>query len=180
MGAIAWALCASVVLVLLVLSRGFRLVAMSLLAVIVVGGGALYYVSWQSGIAEARASESRIAHSEVRLESLQLRSSGYRYEIRGRITNLSPRYTLDRAIVKTVMRDCDRVIDAKDYVAAVDAGRDPMEPACLVIGESDKSLYVDVPPGQARDFSETFGFSPSISPKGRLVWSQSVIGTASW
>ena len=150
-------LVAIVVTVLLVLSAGFRKLALWLV-VLAVAGIAIVHFNYKS---ESAAALTRIPVSQLSLEGLSLDTSGsYGYSLSGRIKNNSPTSTLTQARLLVTFQDCT--------VEASTSG-------CLTIGEESLTAYVNVPPGQARDFKQSIVFQ-GVTPraKGRLVWHCSV------
>jgi hypothetical protein len=47
---------------------------------------------------------------------------------------------------------------------------------CVTIEEKNESVYLTIPPGQARDFQESI-YLGTLKPKGRLEWNYSVLQT---
>jgi hypothetical protein len=83
--------------------------------------------------------------------------SGYR--LAGRVTTRSSQFKLKQIWLVVKVRDC------KDATP---------QSSCIVIGENSESVYFDVPPGQARDFSESVRFAGPLNVKGRLLWDYSI------
>lgn len=144
---------AIVILVLLVISAGFRKFALTLLVTCAVVGFVLYH---QHKSEEAKAL-SRVDINEIAFDNVRLLGSDYRdYEIVGRVKNNSNQYTLKGVNLKITFRDCPQ--------------RDSLD-GCVVIGEIDEFLSLNIPPGQARDFEESvYLYGDKMKPKGRLVW----------
>lgn len=151
----AW-LTGIVVLILLVIFPGFRKVAGGLIALAVVVGG-FFYLQIER---EESRSRSRITNSELVFENVALKPDYSSYKLVGRIKNNSAKYTLKQVTFVVTMQDC--------------AG-ESRSPQCITIGESNETLYLSVPHGQARDFDEAVYFSDGIlNPKGHLEWNYSV------
>jgi hypothetical protein len=146
-----------IVLILLVVSPGFRKFAGGLIALAALVGGFLYFKNEQ----EESRSLSRIKNSELVFENVTLKPDYSRYKILGRIKNNSPKYTLKQVTFTISMQDCSG---------------DERSPNCITIGESNETAYLNIPPGQARDFEEFVYFSGGgLKPKGRLEWDYSVL-----
>ncbi|NMG42866.1 hypothetical protein GPA22_03830 [Aromatoleum toluvorans] len=144
------------VLVLLVVSSGFRKFALGLVALTVAGGGLLYI---QSELEQSR-SLSRIAISELAFENVALKPEYSGYKLSGRIMNNSTNYTLKQVKLVVTMQDCTGATGSQN---------------CITIGESSEYLYLGIPPVQARDFEEPVYFAGrGLNPKGHLQWSYSV------
>lgn len=202
----AWAIVVSTVLVLLVLSRGFRIVALGLVALLLAAVAIHYYL-------DDLRPRSLIPVSELVLEDVVLGGS---YKLSGRVKNNSKKYALERVTLVVTMRDCNTVgdgseleslfdprqIEALRRAAAADEAGTPgaaddarrlvklitqtpipytanMKLAdCVTIGESKNHIYTDVPPGQTRDFQESVHFDGTLVPKHWLIWHSVVSETS--
>lgn len=151
----AWAIVVATVLVLTVASRGFRLVALIMCAIALLGIGAVMAFSWLGQL----ASHSRIAPSELAFENVTLEPSYGDYSLKGRVVNHSDHYALESVEVLVTMNDCPSMVYSRD---------------CVAIGQDNTYIFANVPPGQARDFSDPVIFSEPLDPKGRLVWNYSI------
>jgi hypothetical protein len=137
------------VLVLLVFSAGFRKFA---LISALVGGSAIGLL-YMNSASESKASHSRISAADLQFDNVQLSSPYGSYSISGRVTNKSATYTLSNVELLITAQDCDG------------------NPAhCTTIGEKSTYLWEDVPPGQARDFSNSVFFSSPFHPRGQFRW----------
>lgn len=146
-----------IVLILLVVSPGFRKFAGGLITVAVLVGVFFYFKNER----EESRSLSLIKKSELVFENVTLKPDYSSYEIVGRIKNNSPRYTLKQVTFMIRMQDC--------------SGGEPSQ-NCITIGESNETVYLNIPPGQARDFGEFVFFSGGgFKPNGRLEWNYSVL-----
>lgn len=147
----AW-LIGIVVLVLLVASAGFRKFAVGLVALGAAVGGVVYLYNER----EESHSLSRIPVSQLVFENVTLQPDYSSYKISGRIKNNSEKFTLKEVTLVVTMDDC---------------ADESLSQSCLSIGESSESVYIDIPPGQARDFEDSMYFSGgALKPKGRLAW----------
>ena len=141
-----------VVLVLLVVSVGFRKFVVGLVALGAAVGGVVYLNNER----EESRSLSRIPVLQLIFENVLLRPDYSGYKISGRIKNTSAQFTLKEVIYIVTMQDC--------------TGESPSN-NCVTIGESTESVYPNVPPGQARDFEDSVYFTGgTLKPKARLVW----------
>ena len=139
-----------VVLVLLIVSSGFRKFAGVLVLVAVIGG----FIYWQYQKNEEKQSKTRIKPSELLFEDISLKSSyGSGYDMVGRITNNSSQFTLKGVQLKLTFKDCDK--DNKD---------------CIIVAEDNEYIYVNIPPKQARDFKESVYLHSDLKIKGKMVW----------
>lgn len=151
----AW-LAGIVVLILLVVFPGFRKFAGGLVALAVVVGGFFYLQNER----EESHSLSRIKNHELIFENVTLNPDYSSYKIAGRIKNNSAKYTLKEVTLIVTMQDCSGESRSQN---------------CITIGESNETMYITVPPGQARDFDESVYFpGENINPKGHLAWNYSV------
>lgn len=98
-----------------------------------------------------------ISPGELQLNNLQM-TQQYRssYRMTARLVNASSEYALRRVTIKITASDCET--DGDD---------------CIVIGEAERILSVDIPPGQARDVVEQYVF-PRFSLQGELQWSHAL------
>jgi cell division protein FtsL len=109
--------------------------------------------------AERELARTRITPSEVEFVDLTLRPSQGTgsYTLLGRVRNRSARYALSELRVKITMRDC-------------------VAPAnCETVGEVEQPMYLNVPPGQARDLNEFVHFRDLGQPRGKHEWDYGVI-----
>jgi len=150
---------AILVLLLLVVSAGFRKFALGLVVLAVAGGTIFYLYNEQ----ERDRSLTRIPASQLGLESVRLNTDYSGYKLSGRIKNNSAQFTLTQVVFAVTMQDC--------------IGEAPSQ-NCVTIGETKESVYLNIPPGQARDFQDSVYFSGgTLKPKGQLVWNYSVSQT---
>lgn len=144
-----------IILILLVASAGFRKFAGGLILVVAVGG----LLFWQYQENEEKKSKNRVTPSELIFEGVSLKSSyGSSYDIVGRITNTSNKYTVKGVQLKLTFRDCEKENKSK----------------CIIVAEENENLYVSIPPNQARDFSESVYLYSDLNIKGELVWDYKV------
>lgn len=145
-----------IVLVLLIVSSGFRKFAGVLIGLAALVGGFFYLKNEQ----EESRSLSRIKNSELVFETVTLKPNYSSYKMVGRIKNNSPKYTLKKVTFMVSVNDCVGEAGSRN---------------CITIGESNVNAYLIVPPGQARDFEESVYFSGGgLKPKNRLEWNYSV------
>ena len=146
-------LLAIVAIVLAIYSRGFRLVAAG---VIVVGAVVIAY-SIASSKHESEAARRLIPLTDVEIDDARL---GGLDHFTGRIRNSNQSHTLSSFDLKVTLRDC------------APSGQ------CEVVGQTNTSVYANVPPGQARDVSHYVFFSPSPRIRGRMEWSYVIDATS--
>ena len=146
-----------VVLILLVVSAGFRMFAVVFVLILVVGG----FIFWQYQEYEERESKGRISQSELVFEGVSLKSSyGSSYDFVGRIINNSNKYTLKNVQLKLTFRDCEK--ESKN---------------CIVIHEDSENIYINIPPKQARDFKENVYLNSDLNLKGEMAWDYEIVYT---
>lgn len=143
-----------VIVILLVVSAGFRKFAGVLILVCAVGG----FLYWQYQENEERESKRRIPVSELKFDGVSLKSSYGSYDMVGRITNNSPKYTLKAVQLKLTFKDCEKL--------------NPNN--CIVVAEDNEHIYLNIPSGQARDFKEGVYLSSNLNIKGNMVWSYAI------
>jgi hypothetical protein len=102
---------------------------------------------------EAELSKHRIAASEVEFQDLLLTSD--LSHLRGRVKNNSPRYDLESAELRIILKDC-------------------MGSNCDVVGQTEESIRMNVPPGQTRGIEEYLYFSNVPKLRGTLQWEYKV------
>ena len=140
-----------VVLILLVVSAGFRKFAGIFVLIAVIGGVIYWQYQEKYQENEEKQSKTRIKQSELLFEDVSLKTSyGSPYMV-GRITNNSSQYTLKEVQLKLTFRDCDK--DNKN---------------CIIVAEDDLFFYINIPPKQARDFKKSV--YPNLKIKGKMVW----------
>jgi hypothetical protein len=140
-------------IVLAIYSRGFRLVA----AGVIVVGAVLIVYSTASFNNEREAARSLIPLTDVEIDDARL---GGFDRFTGRIRNSNRSHTLSSFDVKVTIRDC------------APSGQ------CEVVGQTNTSVYANVPPGQARDFSDYLFFNPPPRIRGRMEWSYVIDATS--
>ena len=145
-----------VVLILLVVSAGFRKFALGLVVLASAVGG-FFYLQNES---EKSRALSRIPLSELVFENVTLKPDYSNYELSGRLKNNSARFTLKQVNLLVTMQDCTGESRSQN---------------CVTIGEGEEDMYLSIPPGQARDFNKSVYFSGgTLSPNGHFEWHYSV------
>jgi len=129
-----------------------------LLILVAVGAVVLYEMDRRQK-AERGVAKTRIKPNEVELVDLAFRpgSGTGSYTLVGRTRNRSTQYTLSEVRLRLTMRDCTGSND------------------CEIVGETEKSLYTSVPPGQARDLDEYVHFSGMRQPRGKYQWEYQIV-----
>ena len=146
-----------IILILLVVSAGFRKFAGTLVAIAVIAGF-LYY---QYEKREEKLSMQRIPISEITFQDVILKPSYSSYELVGRITNNSKLYSINEVQLKLTFRDCVKNDESK----------------CVIFAEENEHIYINIPPKQARDFKEGIYLYSDLKVKGKLVWDYQVVYT---
>ena len=144
-----------VILILLVISSGFRKFA-GMLVLVAGVGGFIYYQIEQN---EEKNSLKRVKASELVFEDVKLQPSYGSYDIVGRITNTSGNYTVNKVKLKITFRDC----------------KNKNQTDCIVISDETEEMYLRIPPKQARDFKKGIYLSSNTKAKGNLVWNYNVL-----
>jgi len=157
------ALVVIVVLFLLIKSAGFRKAALVMFGLLALGAFLLYV--WITRSDNERARKDEQAKTLIKLNEVEVidpRLSFSTYDGRqpdkliGRIRNNS-RYPIEELEFSLTFRDCNS------------------DRNCEIIGESNPSVFISVPPGQSRDFS-TYVSGGQMVPRGKLEWQYSLKG----
>lgn len=146
-----------VILILLIISAKFR----KFFGVLVLASATGGFLYWQYEKHEEEQSKSRISPSELFFEGVSLNSSYGSYNIVGRITNNSDKYTLNEVQLKITFRDCDKGTQKN----------------CIIIAQNNETIYINIPPKQARDFKEGVYLNSDVHFKGEMVWDYSIEST---
>lgn len=140
-----------VVLVLLVVSAGFRHLVLGIVALGAIIGGVVYLHNEN----EDQKARSRIPSSELFFEGVVLNTEYGSYKMSGRLTNRSARFTLTQVRFLVTMDDCPT---------------SDSPTGCVTVGESYSTEYLDIPPGQARDFKSYVHFPSDMKIKSHPQW----------
>lgn len=146
-----------IILILLLVSAGFRKFAGIFVLVCVVGG----LLFWQYQEYEKNKSRNRIAFSELVFKNISFRPSNGNYEMTGRLINNSEKYTLKGVQLRIIARDC-----------AYDAD-------CIVILDGNEYIYINIPAKQARDFKKDIYLYSDQNIRDKLIWDYSIEYTES-
>lgn len=160
----AW-IFAAVVLFLLVMSRGFRLFCLwGSLILIVLGGIGWGGYSLYEWYVESRA-RSLVSVEQIAIDDLMLAPpvSGYgSYRISGRLKNGSAKHTVTQFTIRVRLKDCQNPTLDDDA-------------NCIVVGEKPSTVYLEVPPGQVRNFDQTFVVYPNPVFRGQSAWTVKIV-----
>ncbi len=131
---------------------------LGVIVVLVAIGGLYLFASNRRDKAEREAAKARIRPNEIELVDLAFRN-GYSgsYTLIGRIRNRSTRYTLSEISLRFTMKDC---MNSNE---------------CETVGQTVDTMYVSVPPGQARDLNEFVSFSGLGTARGEHQWNYEVV-----
>jgi len=134
----------------LIVTYGYR---HSVLIVLVVLGALIIALVWYLRFSE-REGTGLITADDLVLKNLSL-TKQYRtsYRMTGRLVNEAQEYALRSVTIAITASDC------------TDGGSD-----CIVVGDDQRTINVDIPPGQARDIVEQYVF-PRFVLQGELKWS---------
>lgn len=147
------------VLILLVASAGFRKFALAIVVLAAIGGGLLYRHEQQ----QEELATTRIPASQVTISAARIYQQYGTYRLSGRITNNSQEFTLSNVEISVTVRDCVPNSTPR---------------SCVTIGDASRTLYNNIPPGQARDFDASLYFPGSgLAPKGELEWQYTISQT---
>ena len=137
----------------LIVTYGYRhsmLIVMAVLAALIAA------LVWYLRFGEPQGT-GLIEPADLELKNLDM-TRQYRtsYRMTGRLVNRSPDYALRSVTITITASDC------------TDGGAD-----CIVIGEAERTISVEIPPRQARDIVEQYVF-PRFSLQGELQWSHTL------
>ena len=144
---------------LIAISFYSRKIAFAALAVIAIGLTILYYI----GDDDVLEGDFEVAADLIVLEDLSAELSyGDNWNYTGRATNNSDKSVTDLK-VRITLRDCE-------------AGQTPPDD-CVIIGDQADLLSINIPPRQARDFSDAVSFEHA-TPRGELNWTFELVGVS--
>ena len=130
-------------------SRYSMLIVMAILAAVIAA------LVWYIRFGEEEGT-GLIGAGEVELKNLEV-TQLYRtsYRMTARLVNASDTYTLTSLRITITASDCKNEDD------------------CIVVGEDQRLIPVEIPPGQARDILEQYVF-PRFVLQGELKWSDAI------
>ena len=150
-----WILLAVLIAALLVLSRYFPKVAFSILGVLVAGAIAIVLTTTDMG--EVR--RSGVPPDSIKIENPVLTEAyANSYRFNGRFVNTHDKKAVRESTLSVTMLDC------------------PLEGKCIVIGQQEKRINQEIPPGQARDVATTLTFG-NARAAGELRWEIKITNT---
>ena len=142
----------------LIITYGYKNSLFLLLATVLIG---VLGVIWYAEFYES-SHTSAIAVDDVSLDNFSVNTTyGDSYQMKARLRNASEQYILSATGIELSASDCIS---------------DTQGETCIVVGQEEKEIQVEVPAGQARDIVEQFIFPP-IRPNGELRWSYTVLYT---
>ena len=140
----------------LIITFGYRTSVFVLLAVLVTG---LVMVIWYAEFHQTTRSNLIFAE-EVELENFIVEVTyGNSFKMFARVRNLSADHTLIAVGIEISASDC--TVPER-------------EETCVIVGQQEQEIQVDVPAQQARDITRQFIFPP-MRPQGELKWSYSIL-----
>ncbi len=144
------------VLALIIVSPRFRKFALIFLLIASIIGVAL----WQYQEYERNKSKNSIHPSELVLQNMEFKplDTDYEFEMSGRIINNSEKYTLKSIVLTITTQECG----------------DSSQADCLIVSEQQESLYLTIPPHQARYFKKAIYLYSNQNIKKNLVWGHSI------
>ncbi|WP_424948027.1 hypothetical protein [Candidatus Spongiihabitans sp.] len=157
-----WILLVVMVAALLYMSRFYPKAAFGVLGVLVIG--ALVIVFTTNEIAQLN--RSRLPVEDIKIENpVFTLAYGDGFRFNARLINTHESVTLKETTVSITLLDCPQ--DSGDA-----------EAGCQVIGQADQRILVKIPPGQARDVSQTLSFG-SAKLRGHARWRIKITETRS-
>ena len=142
----------------LIITFGYRKSIMVLVAVLLIGVGTIiWYAEFYEG-----SHSNLIAVDEVSLDNFNVQVTyGNSYEMFARLSNRSNEHTLTAVGIELNVSDCT----TKDGTES-----------CVIVGQQEQEIQINVPKSQARDIRQQFIFPP-MRPQGELSWSYTVLYT---
>ena len=77
--------------------------------------------------------------------------NAHTYVVNGRIRNRSEDITTKMILLQITLKDC-------------------IDQPCQIVGQKDRRIFLEVPPGQSRDFAATIPFTSVVNLKGEAEW----------
>lgn len=154
-----WGLIALIVMavVLAVIATRKNMKAAVPVALLIIVGVIGFFAWYQDH--ELESSKHRIPPSQVELADIRLIDLGRgTREVTGRLRNHSTQYTLMEAKLRVSIEDC-------------------INGQCEIVDQSDIGVKLDVPPAQARDFSQRAYFKSMLQLRGEQRVRVDVIST---
>lgn len=150
-------LIAVIIIALAVFSPAFRTLLLCLAALAAIAGGIIYF--WQQS--QDAAAKRRVPDSDVVFENLRMGKSQYgdSYRLNGRLRNNNKRYTVTQIVLRITLKDCP-----------IESDPAKTDQACDIVGETDNTLFLDVPPGQVRDIDDGVYFSSGSNVHRQMRW----------
>ncbi len=148
-----WVLLAVIVAALLYMSRFYPKVAFGVLGVLAIGALVIIFTTNEV----AQLNRSKLPVEDIKIENpvfTPAYGDGFRFN--ARLINTHESVTLKEITVSITLLDCPQDLgDSED--------------GCQVIGQEEQRIIVKIPPGQARDVSQTLSFG-SAKPRGNVRW----------
>lgn len=136
----------------LIITFGYRTAIIAFLITLVLG---LVVVIWYAEFYKGTDSDL-IGPGEIGLDNFSVEVAyGNSYKLYARVLNKSPDHVLTAVGLELNASDCPS-----------DGGGDN----CIVVGQVQQEIHVNVPTQQARDITYQFNFPP-MRPQGELKWS---------
>lgn len=141
---------------LLIITFGYTKSIVVLGATLLIG---LISIIWYAEFYEGSRT-NLIGVDEIRVDNFSVKTTyGNSYEMFARLYNGSPGHTLIAVGLELSASDC--------------TGDDQSGASCVIVGQQDTEIQVEVPAQQARDVTRKFIFPP-MRPQGELKWDYTV------
>jgi len=157
-----WPLAIAAVVIVGLVLRSARRLLLTLIAwasgLAIVGAGYIWYAGWRND-RDLQRRRALIPRSAVEIHDARLAPQRYGgYAVSGRIFNRS-QYELGSATLRIRIMDCNA------------------RAACEVVEDRVMVVEEDVPPGQARDFTQPLLLVQPPTIRGTLKWGFEIVGT---
>jgi hypothetical protein len=162
---VLWVLVGIIVVWLAVASAGFRR-GLAILAGVAIIGIVLLFV-WLQIDQKVRATQEqeaklRIPRANVELADLRMGTDSSFVKLTGRVRNKDSRFTLTRLELRLRVQECSPSGTSEEV-------------KCDTVGDTTESIYVNVPPQQAREIDDYVSFSGIGSPRMKRTWTYDVV-----
>jgi len=140
----------------LIITFGYRTSVIVLLVSLALG---LAAIIWYAEFHEASRS-NLISVDEVELDNFEVHVTyGNSYQMSARVRNHAVKHTLTAVGIEVSASDC--TVPGEDD-------------SCVIVGQQDQEIQINIPAMQARDVTRQFIFPP-IRVQGELRWNYSVL-----
>jgi hypothetical protein len=113
----------------------------------------------------AQAAKLRIPRANVELVDMRMGTDTSLGTLTGRVRNLDARFTLTGVELRIVLQECPSAATNDDT-------------QCDTVGDTTESIFMSVPPHQARDIHDYVFFSGIDAPRNHRTWNYTVVSVS--